>query len=111
MKKIYLVENNCCGSGFTELTSFLAKRFANEAEVIWLNLAKTKETSIIPKSIRTRVETAGLNILPAIIVNDVIVSEGHIPNFLDVVQMVESGKPSESKLIATAVPKKACCGS
>lgn len=111
MKNICLVENNCCGSGFTEMTSFLAKRFGDQAKVEVMNLAKIDEKSVIPKVIRKRVETAGLGSLPMIVVNDVIVSEGYIPNFLDVVELLESGKPLENTQTPIAIPKKACCGS
>lgn len=110
MKNVYLVENNCCGSSLTEVSNFLTKRLGNEGKVESLNLARVTEVSVIPKVVRQRVEVAGLEVLPMIVVNDVIVSEGFIPNFLDVMELLESGKPM-TKPNNQAIPKKACCGS
>lgn len=89
MKKVFLVENNCCGSGFNVLLAPLQKRLMNEAKVEVINLARTGDQVIIPKEIREKIASNGISFLPAIFVDGNLVSEKRIPNLMEAIELVQ----------------------
>jgi hypothetical protein len=92
---------------------FLGKRFGDQAEVQLFNLSSAKGAVPIPKNLMVKIQTEGVGCLPAIVVDNVVVSEGRVPNFLEAVEMVETGKPSANPTPTPAPAAKAstgCCG-
>src|SRR5437588_6917443 len=98
-KRVYIFEKNCCGpSPSTELTTFLQRKFADQAEIKTFDLGKPNGLLPIPASLLMKIQTEGGNCLPAIVVDDVLVAERKLPNFLEAVELVQTGQPSKTSL-------------
>jgi hypothetical protein len=108
MKNVHIFEKVCCGgSSSTDLTGFLQKKFGDEVDVKTFDLGTATGTLPIPASLLFKIQTDGAGCLPALVVDGVVVSEGRLPNYLEAVELVQSGKA-----IRTAEPaqkKSGCC--
>jgi hypothetical protein len=99
MKEIFLVENSCCGSVFQDLGSYLANRFDYDSNIKIINLNHGHAEVIdFPKSVAEKVTQLGDSILPAIFVNNTLVSSGYVPNIMEAVKLITEGRPSESSI-------------
>lgn len=108
MKTVYFFEKTCCGpSQAEELVNFLQKKFNTTAEVKLFDLGKMRGNIPIPPNLLLKIQTEGIKCLPAMVVDGNIVAEGGIPNFMDAVRLVESGKPSEKAL--NLIQNNNCC--
>lgn len=109
MKRVYFFEKICCGpSAGQGLLDFIQKRFGDQVETKAFDLSKARGMLPIPGSLLMKIQTQGLGCLPALVVDNVVVSEGRIPNFLEAVELVQTGKSSAEPAPAAAV-KSGCC--
>jgi hypothetical protein len=109
MKRVYFFEKICCGpSAGQGLLDFIQKRFGDQVETKAFDLSKARGMLPIPGSLLMKIQTQGLGCLPALVVDNVVVSEGRIPNFLEAVELVQTGKSTAAPAPAAAV-KSGCC--
>jgi hypothetical protein len=109
MKRVYFFEKICCGpSAGQGLLDFIQKRFGDQVETKAFDLSKARGMLPIPTNLMMKIQTTGLGCLPALVVDNVVVAEGRIPNFLEAVEMVQSGQPAATPAPAAAV-KSGCC--
>jgi hypothetical protein len=109
MKRVYFFEKICCGpSAGQGLLDFIQKRFGDQVETKAFDLSKARGMLPIPGSLLMKIQTQGLGCLPALVVDNVVVSEGRIPNFLEAMELVQTGKAAAAPAPAPAV-KSGCC--
>jgi hypothetical protein len=109
MKRVYFFEKICCGpSAGQGLLDFIQKRFGEQVETKAFDLSKAKGMLPIPGSLMMKIQTQGLGCLPALVVDNVVVAEGRIPNFLEAVELVQTGKSAAAPVAAPAA-KTGCC--
>lgn len=113
VKKVYIFDSPCCGPSPSQgLVDFLQRRFGEEIDLKLFNLGNAKGALPIPKTLMSKIQSEGTGCLPAIVVDNVVVSEGRVPNFLEAVEMVQTGKPSAngSRMPVATKPSGSCCG-
>ena len=114
VKKVYIFEQACCGPSPSQgLVDFLHKKFAGDIELELFNMGNVKGALPMPKELMVKIQNEGAGCLPAIVVDNVVVSEGRVPNFLEAVEMVQTGKPSANPRPAPAPAQSSssgCCG-
>ena len=109
MKNVLLIEDRCCGSDFLNTYQYLRNRYDSDSEQIRLvNLQQNIPGANLPESVRALITQLDPNILPAIYVDNVLVSSGYVPNLMDVVTLIDSGKPTNNSLKAN-VDSGNCC--
>jgi hypothetical protein len=111
-KKVYLFEQNCCGpSTSTEFVSFLQQKFADEIELKVFDLGKPNMLLPIPSSLLLKIQAQGGDCLPALVVDGVLVAERQLPSFLEAVEIVQTGQPSQTSLTSVLSGKRTnnCC--
>ncbi|MCL2152309.1 MAG: arsenic metallochaperone ArsD family protein [Oscillospiraceae bacterium] len=109
MKKVLLVENNCCGSDFKALFLYLKSRFGDDTDIKLINLSHAKNKSSL-KNVYDALRQLGDDILPAIFVNDVLVSSSYVPNVMEATVLVETEKPTANSLRSANASGGSCCG-
>jgi hypothetical protein len=104
-KKVYLFEKNCCGpSPSTEFVAFLQRKFADEIEMKVFDLGKPNGLLPLPPSLLSQIQTDGGECLPALVVDGTTVAEHKLPNFLEAVELVRTGQPSQTSLTPVLSP-------
>lgn len=112
VKKVYIFDSPCCGPSPSQgLVDFLQRRFGDEIELKLFNLGGAQGALPIPKALMSKIQSQGTGCLPAVVVDNVVVSEGRVPNFLEAVEMVQTGKPSAnpSPTPVATKPSGSCC--
>jgi Arsenical resistance operon protein ArsD len=108
-KKVYLFEKNCCGpSPSTEFVAFLQRKFADEIKVKVFDLAQPNGLLPMPSSLLAQIKAEGAECLPALVVDGIVVAERKLPNFLEAVELIRTGQPSQTSLtpVLTTEEKK-----
>lgn len=101
-KKVYIFEQNCCGpSPSANFVSFLQRKFGTQVEVKTFDLGKPNGLLPIPSTLLWKIQADGGNCLPALVVDGVLVAERKLPNFLEAVEIVQTGQPSKTSLSPT----------
>ncbi len=111
-KKVYVFERNCCGpSPSADLVSFLQRKFQDHIEVKVFDLGKPNSLLPIPTQLLLKIQTEGGDCLPAMVVDGVLVAERKLPNFLEAVEIVQTGQPTAISLVpaSSATETKRCC--
>ncbi|WP_428911133.1 arsenic metallochaperone ArsD family protein [Niallia sp. Krafla_26] len=108
MRTVYFFEKTCCGpSQSEEVVNFLQKKFNGTAEVKTFDLGKSTGNIPMPPSLLFKIQSEGIKCLPVMVVDGNIVVEGGIPNLMDAVRLVETGKPSVKEL--NLIQQNNCC--
>jgi hypothetical protein len=96
-KTIDLVEKNCCGpSSSTDFVSFLRLRFGAEVDVRVFDLAKKNGRLPLSPDLLLKIQTE--DCLPLLVVDGVLVAQRKLPNLLEAVELVRTGRPSRTSL-------------
>ena len=94
---VQLVEENCCGpSTSADFVSFLQGRFGAEAEVRVFDLAQQNGPLPLPPDVLLKIQIE--ECLPLLVVDGVVVAQRKLPNFLEAVELVRRGQPSQTSL-------------
>ncbi|TMC19754.1 MAG: hypothetical protein E6J34_14710 [Chloroflexi bacterium] len=106
-KKVYLFEKNCCGpSPSTEFVSFLKRKFAGEIEMKVFDLTKPNGLLPIPPGLLSEIQAEGGECLPALVVDGTVVAERKLPNFLEAIELIRTGQPSQTSLTPVLTPEE-----
>jgi hypothetical protein len=96
-RTIQLFEENCCGpSSSTEFVSFLQRRFGDDFDVRVFDLAKKNGRLPLPPDLLLKIQIE--ECLPLLVVDGVVVAQRKLPNFLETVELVRTGQPSQNSL-------------
>lgn len=93
MKRIHVFENACCGKSPSEaLVAFLSKKFGDDIKLRVFDLGKDRGDLPMPRDLLLRLNVEGARCLPSLVVDDVPVSFGGLPNLLEVVTVIQTGQ-------------------
>lgn len=112
MRKIYLFEEKCCATSDADsLASFLSRKFEGRAEVRTFDLSQPTGLVPLPPKLFMKLQEQDSRVLPAMVVDSVVVTEGWLPNLMDAVELVESGAPAPAAMAPAPRPSAAssCC--
>ncbi|PSB03876.1 arsenic metallochaperone ArsD family protein [Merismopedia glauca] len=94
MKTVYIYDKSCCRTNVIEdLASYIRQELAQEVEVKVFDLAKPNQSVPVPRSLFLKMQSDGGKSLPAIVVDNVIIALGKLPEPAVAVDAIKTGKP------------------
>jgi len=107
-QKVYIFEECTCNtSPSASLLGLLANRYP-DADIRAFDLAKPEGLVPLPPTLFMQLQQRETAVLPAIVVDGQIRSQGWTPNFMDAVKLVENPEPGSP--VRRAEASGGCCG-
>lgn len=97
MHAVQIVENVCCGaSPATPMVEFLERKLGDQLTVELINLSTASGRLPLPGALVDRLMAEGERCLPAMVVDGEVVASGGLPNYLDVLHILEASSSAAS---------------